>query len=375
MAPHETKTDEEYTAWLNRHPEGFVVNVKRTLSKGYFVLHRATCSTIHPERSGRNYRPGAFTQIDYRKFVADTVKELRDWGNAERFTNIREECSCMAQTSGAPSLKKTKMDGANFEVVWKAISTRMQRAQDVKEVIKTPGGNADNMITGVEPERILRYSSKSQSGKSSKVPKSLIRRMWQELVDGGRTSARGLVFAPSLFETTFEDINWCPEGNSSAIEWAGWEDVAPTTDPATLIERAAKLLKRGLFEPPTGRSEPTRVDRASSTFERDPNVVAWVLQRAGHSCECCEKEAPFFRTDDTPFLEVHHLRHLADGGPDTVVNSAGLCPNCHRRLHFGKDAASLSAALLTKVEALEMALAVIRETRREAFNSRQSTGG
>jgi 5-methylcytosine-specific restriction protein A len=26
---------------------------------------------------------------------------------------------------------------------------------------------------------------------------------------------------------------------------------------------------------------------------------------------------------------------LAEGGEDTVENALALCPNCHRRLHFG----------------------------------------
>ena len=75
-------------------------------------------------------------------------------------------------------------------------------------------------------------------------------------------------------------------------------------------------------------------------FERNPDVVAAVLLRAGDACERCNKPAPFYRRKDkTPYLEVHHKRQLAHGGEDTVGNAEALCPNCHRELHYGASAA------------------------------------
>ncbi len=71
-------------------------------------------------------------------------------------------------------------------------------------------------------------------------------------------------------------------------------------------------------------------------FERNPDVVAEVLLRANGHCENCKLAAPFTRRkDNTPYLEVHHKKRLADGGQDTVENAIGLCPNCHRKMHFG----------------------------------------
>lgn len=37
----------------------------------------------------------------------------------------------------------------------------------------------------------------------------------------------------------------------------------------------------------------------------------------------------------SPYLEVHHIIFLAQGGDDTVDNAEALCPNCHRRKHYG----------------------------------------
>ena len=71
-------------------------------------------------------------------------------------------------------------------------------------------------------------------------------------------------------------------------------------------------------------------------FQRSPDVVAEVLIRAKGYCEKCKKKAPFIRKSDlTPYLEVHHIIPLSNGGEDTVENCLALCPNCHREEHFG----------------------------------------
>lgn len=73
-----------------------------------------------------------------------------------------------------------------------------------------------------------------------------------------------------------------------------------------------------------------------NVFVRNPDVVAEVLLRAKGLCENCHQEAPFRRRlDNTPYLEVHHKVRLADGGDDTVTNAIALCPNCHRKTHYG----------------------------------------
>jgi 5-methylcytosine-specific restriction endonuclease McrA len=81
---------------------------------------------------------------------------------------------------------------------------------------------------------------------------------------------------------------------------------------------------------------PERIDVASTAFVRNPHVVATVLSRANGYCEHCEQPAPFMRkSDGTPYLEVHHIQPLGEGGEDTVENAIALCPNCHRKRHFG----------------------------------------
>jgi 5-methylcytosine-specific restriction enzyme A len=77
------------------------------------------------------------------------------------------------------------------------------------------------------------------------------------------------------------------------------------------------------------------------SYSRNPNVVAQALFRAQGKCEKCGENAPFRRkSNGTPYLEVHHKIPLSeqinnDSNLDTLENVVALCPNCHRKAHFG----------------------------------------
>ena len=62
--------------------------------------------------------------------------------------------------------------------------------------------------------------------------------------------------------------------------------------------------------------------------------------------------SPFLWEDSTPFLEVHRLRRLADGGSDTSANAIAACPNCHRELHYGLGKEGLRQRVYGSVERL-----------------------
>lgn len=81
---------------------------------------------------------------------------------------------------------------------------------------------------------------------------------------------------------------------------------------------------------------PNRVAVTSYVFARNADVVAEVLWRASGVCQVCRKPAPFpRRTDKSPYLEVHHRVPLSQDGEDTLENAIALCPNCHRKAHYG----------------------------------------
>lgn len=133
----------------------------------------------------------------------------------------------------------------------------------------------------------------------------------------------------------------------------------PTDDPEELRSRtqAAKhrmeLATDGSMPPPPGSTVPEQRTSLSMQYVRDPNVIAWVLVGANGVCEACDGFAPFTNMDDEPFLEVHHVRPLGEGGPDVVENAVAACPNCHRRFHFGKDRDVFRTATITKIGRLK----------------------
>jgi 5-methylcytosine-specific restriction protein A len=74
-----------------------------------------------------------------------------------------------------------------------------------------------------------------------------------------------------------------------------------------------------------------------------------VLEVANGKCECCGEKSPFVKSNGEPHLEVHHVRHLAKGGSDTISNAISTCPNCHRDLHYGIDNKALVKKLYSSV--------------------------
>lgn len=81
---------------------------------------------------------------------------------------------------------------------------------------------------------------------------------------------------------------------------------------------------------------PKEIQIVSRGFKRNGDVITAVLERANGVCERCYCKAPFIRkSDNTPYLEVHHKTFLSDEGDDSVENAIAVCPNCHRELHFG----------------------------------------
>ena len=82
---------------------------------------------------------------------------------------------------------------------------------------------------------------------------------------------------------------------------------------------------------------PAKIIVQQSVYIRNQLVVAERLYQANGICDHCGKPAPFNRdSDGTPYLEVHHIKMLAEGGEDTLENTVALCPNCHRKAHYGK---------------------------------------
>lgn len=78
-------------------------------------------------------------------------------------------------------------------------------------------------------------------------------------------------------------------------------------------------------------------------------IREYALKRAEGKCESCLMEAPFVTSSKRPYLEVHHIRRLSDGGPDDPLWVAAICPNCHREAHYSFNRNEFNQDLRQKI--------------------------
>lgn len=86
---------------------------------------------------------------------------------------------------------------------------------------------------------------------------------------------------------------------------------------------------------------------------RSRAIRLFVLQRANGRCEGCGLPGPFRRDNGDIYLEPHHTHRLADDGPDHPARVIAVCPNCHRRAHYSKDARAFNRSLIKRLASLE----------------------
>ncbi|HEX4853058.1 HNH endonuclease signature motif containing protein [Arenimonas sp.] len=123
---------------------------------------------------------------------------------------------------------------------------------------------------------------------------------------------------------------------------------APQTSPkGSLADLRARA--KAASTSPTKKSN----DARRTLYERSQDVVRYALARASGVCEGCGGAAPFARKDGTPYLEVHHVDRVSDGGLDLPQKVAAICPTCHRMIHHGADGSELNDQLRIRIAALE----------------------
>ena len=121
------------------------------------------------------------------------------------------------------------------------------------------------------------------------------------------------------------------------------QDVGFTTD---LDELSVESLREKAEASVSGETTTTTTSTSRTTYRRSDVVKEYALRVADGVCQGCGEEAPFLGTDGEPFLEVHHLYRRSDGGADHPDNVIALCPNCHRRVHYGQDGDNFNQQLI-----------------------------
>ena len=89
-AVHIVDDDATYLSWLDANCEGWVVNTRKRIDPGYFVLHRADCNSI---RMRDDTLPGAFTERGYSKIVAGTMEALQEFMETRGIGAFSKRCS------------------------------------------------------------------------------------------------------------------------------------------------------------------------------------------------------------------------------------------------------------------------------------------
>lgn len=148
-----------------------------------------------------------------------------------------------------------------------------------------------------------------------------------------------------------------PESNASRVEKRLLDAVAwlissynDATGECVVVRGAASAKFVDQFDPAGPIAvEVERKKVRGTVYSRSPEIRRKILVRAGGRCEWCQRRG-FATHDGRVYLETHHIVPLSEGGPDSEVNVAALCPNDHREAHYGADRKRLQSRLLQKIE-------------------------
>ncbi|MEM5479806.1 HNH endonuclease signature motif containing protein [Pseudoalteromonas fuliginea] len=108
---------------------------------------------------------------------------------------------------------------------------------------------------------------------------------------------------------------------------------------ATIMQRGVSPIKKDFidqFDIDRTSSTPMQYEKSGLIYVRSSYVRRKVLLRANGYCEFCGNEG-FTTTNDSNYLETHHITPLSEDGADTERNVIVLCPAEHRKAHFEKN--------------------------------------
>lgn len=164
---------------------------------------------------------------------------------------------------------------------------------------------------------------------------------------GGNRTKRILIHNKNIDSTLWRKIS-----NGQATCNIFLDEISQPTSDRTLLENKVEELLNISLKKPSGIITPKLTHHQSKIYERDPKVKAWALKTANGACEMCLNNAPFKKENGDPYLEVHHVLPLSEGGSDTIENTVAVCPNCHMKFHYGADKINLRDTIVKKINRL-----------------------
>ncbi|MCF6227916.1 MAG: HNH endonuclease [Planctomycetes bacterium] len=79
-----------------------------------------------------------------------------------------------------------------------------------------------------------------------------------------------------------------------------------------------------------------KIEYVREVFARDSGLVNQAKEAFGCACMCANCSNVFIKADGQPYIEVHHLQPLSEGGEDALRNLCVICAHHHRQVHFGR---------------------------------------
>lgn len=104
-----------------------------------------------------------------------------------------------------------------------------------------------------------------------------------------------------------------------------------------LLVRAKKMTDLELEEKSLKKTRISeKIKVTTIQYVRNPFVSELAKRKANGICQDCKQPAPFLnKLTNEPYLECHHIIPLSEGGLDVIENVIALCPNCHKKRHYG----------------------------------------
>lgn len=217
-------------------------------------------------------------------------------------------------------------NGDSYDIYWSCGNTK-------KIVV---GDTFFLMRLGVEPKGII------GCGYVSSSPYPL--RHWDEVKAAeGKVALRTDLLFKSLSEEPivslailqerFPDFKWTPEGGGLTIPDRIANEIFPEIQGSTSFgfapesPAAVRLYAEGKVKTVT-----------TKTYDRSPYARQACIEHYGYNCVVCKFNFEKAYGDiGRGYIEVHHLRQIADVGEEYLVDPVKdlrpVCANCHRILH------------------------------------------
>lgn len=97
--------------------------------------------------------------------------------------------------------------------------------------------------------------------------------------------------------------------------------------------RTEEAIAAELFEDDRSSEEVKKTQKVIETFERNRKAVR-DLKRLYKTCQVTGDDFVFSKVNGEPYLEVHHLVPLGEGGSDNPANLVVISAHIHRMLHY-----------------------------------------